>query len=247
LSEKAKPGRGLWLWYTTGGVWVKASCDSTGKLTITSTDLTTILSEVQSATYGLEAIKDAVDLIPVTAMRGTDNAALASSLTTHDTDIKADFDRHLTRLDFWSITEDNIAITATADQDYNLPDVTVPTLPTGFTIYKVYLLFKCAIIRDSSGSDNAIDEAGVIRIKKDGDATFDGNGLDAYIISDNMWAVDVTNVGRDRGGDGFQSNVDISSKVDGADTYNIRLDSISADGSNLNLVDVAVGLRVIVY
>jgi len=161
---KGLPAIGIYGYYSTGGEWVKVSVDANGKIQITSTDLTSILTEVQHATYGLEAIKDAVDAIgtpatpanvwayatrtltdpasykanvtalaleatltaikgtswsdetlkaikdvvdaiPTTAMRGTDNAmlaasyvtergtdnaALASSLTTHDTDIKAD-------------------------------------------------------------------------------------------------------------------------------------------------------------
>jgi len=240
MSEKALPGKGIYGYDSTNEVWVKVSVDADGKVQITSTDLTTILSEIQNATYGLEALDtDLGTIIAKTDNLPTDPADAS--------DIAADFDRHLSHIDFWSITDDVIAITATADQDYNLPDVTVPALPTGATIYKVYLLFKCALIRDSSGADNGIDEAGTIRIKTDGDATFDDNGVTAYIIADNMWLVDVTNVGRDRGGDAFIGDTDISAKVTGADTYNIRLDSISADGSNLELHEVAVGLRLYIY
>ena len=308
---KGLPSKGIFGWDSTNETWVKILVDTTGKVQITSTDLTTILSEIQSATYGLEAIKDAIDLIdlstltayvdeiesllknatyglsaietfvddlesrltatragyldeldfdlsarlgsPAGASLAADLATISGKTTNLPTDpadasdIAADFDRHLSHVDFWSVTDDVIPITATADQDYNLPDVIVPALPTGATIYKVYLLFKCTLIRDTSGADNGIDEAGIIRIKKDGDADFDADGVTAYTIADNMWLVDVTNVGRDRGGDAFVGDTDISAKVTGADTYNIRLDSISADGSNLELHEVAVGLRIIFY
>jgi len=175
--------------------------------------------------------------------------ALEATLGTLNTDMKADFDRHLTRWDIWSENVSVVQIPATADQDINLPDVVVPALPTGATIFKVYLLFKCSIIRDTSGSDNGIDEAGTIEIKKSGDSwdAGDSEQLTAYVILDNAWTVDVTNVGRDRGGDAFIGKTDISDAVDGADTYNLRLESVSADGTNLELHDVAVGLRVIFY
>lgn len=363
MTVKALPARGIYGYDSANKVWVKVKVDSDGQIHITNTDITTILSEVQNASYGLSAIKDAIDALSVggataqevweyatraltdktgfsisgtkttldalndlalvdieattvlakesdvesaittahtttngkvdavqsdvTAVKNkTDNlpsdpadeslleAAITSAHSTTDglvttvdgvvdaiksktdnlpsdpadaSDIAADLDRHLSYVDFWSVTDDVIAVTATADQDYNLPDVTVPTLPTGFTIYRVVLLFKCSLIRDTSGSDNGIDEAGLIRIKADGDANFDANGITAYTILDNMWLVDVTNVGRDRGGDAFVGATDLSSKVTGADTYNLRLDSISADGSNLELHDVAVGLRIYFY
>lgn len=291
MSIKGLPARGIYGWDSTTESWVKILVDSSGNLQITSTDLTTVLSELQNSTYGLSAIETLVDEIEsllknatyglavletlvdgvesdLTAMKQKDTSpafdsdtdsleAISEAIAAIETalpsdpadasDIAADFDRHLTKIDFWSLPDNVIIITAAADQDYNLPDVTVPALPTGATIWKVYLLFKCSLIRDTSGSDNGIDEVGVIRIKKDGDASFDGDGLDAYPIYDNTWLVDVTNVGRDRGGDAFVGAADISSKVDGADTYNLRLDSISADGNNLQLREVAVGLRILFY
>jgi len=164
--------------------------------------------------------------------------------------LEAAFNRQVHHLDFWSDVDDVIAITAAADSDYDLPNVIVPTLPTGITIWKVVVLFKCALIRDSSGADNGIDEAGTIRVKKSTDADFDADGITAFDILDNMWLVDVTNVGRDRGGDvlvGNMNNDNISSKVTGAATYNLRLDSISADGANLELHEVQVGLRIYFY
>jgi len=63
LSIKALPAIGIYGYYSTGEEWIKVSVDADGKIQITSTDLSTILSEIQSATYGLEAIKDAVDIL----------------------------------------------------------------------------------------------------------------------------------------------------------------------------------------
>lgn len=203
-------------------------------------------STLTNVTYGLEALKDLIDAVQADLDNPNQYKADVSTLALEAT-LTGGLAKIISHIDFWSITTSTIAITATADQDYNLPDVVVPALPTGFTIYKVYLIFKCALIRDSSGANNGIDEAGLIRIKASGDETFDGDGVTAYAIEDNMWLIDVTNVGRDRGGDAFVSGIDISGKVIGAGTYNIRLDSISADGSNLNLHDICVGLRIYFY
>ena len=66
MSIKALPARGIYGWDATNETWVKVKVDSTGKITITSTDLTTILSEIQHATYGLSAIETLVDSIETT-------------------------------------------------------------------------------------------------------------------------------------------------------------------------------------
>jgi len=61
MSEKALPARSIYGWDGTN--WVKVKVDADGKVYITNTDLTTLLSEIQNATYGLEALKDAIDAI----------------------------------------------------------------------------------------------------------------------------------------------------------------------------------------
>jgi len=141
-----------------------------------------------------------------------------------------------------------VAIT-NVSSDIDLPNVIVPTLPSGATIWKVVLLFKCALIRDTSGSDNAINTAtATIRIKKSTGA-WGVDDIVAYDIQDNMWSVDVSS-SPDRGGDAFVGNInndDVSSVVDGAGTYNLRFEDILADGANLELHDVAVGLRILFY
>lgn len=50
-------------------------------LSALNTDLDSIISSLANATYGLSAIKTSINAIPTTAMRGTDNAALASVWT----------------------------------------------------------------------------------------------------------------------------------------------------------------------
>jgi len=63
LNVKGIPARAIWGWDSTNETYVKILVDSNGKIQITSTDLTTILSEIQNATYGLSALKDLIDII----------------------------------------------------------------------------------------------------------------------------------------------------------------------------------------
>jgi len=310
LTEKAKPGRGLYGWYTTGGEWLKVSVDVNGKIQITSTDLTTILSEIQNATYGLSAIETLVDEVEsllknstyglsaietlvddlegrLTATRAgyldqldfnlaeyledlrqkatspawdqdTDSleaiseaiAAIETALPSDPadaSDIAADFDRHLTPLDFWGDPSALVTITGSSS-DVNLPDVIVPALPTGATIWKVQLRGYVSMIRDSSASDNAINGVAAIRIKKSTGA-WGTDDIVALDIPDDFFAVDVS-TSADRGGVpliGNLNNDNLSGEVDAAATYNLRFEDIAADGNNLLLLDVQVGLRVWIY
>jgi len=439
MSEKALPGRAIYGWDSTNETWVKILVDTSGNLQITSTDLTTILSEIQNATYGLEAIKDAIDLIDVsgtadavwdeaksghvtagtfgkevqdiltalqhgtyglsaietlvdeiesllknetyglsaietliddlegrltatragyldeldfglaeyledlrqkatspawnqdtdsleairevidtlltesqshptlaeieasnldaaistrapsgeydTQLSTTERAAASaledamqkvtspsydqdtdsleaiseavatvSSKTTNlptdpadASDIAADFDRHLTPLDFWGDPIGLVTITGSSS-DVNLPDVIVPVLPTGATIWKVQLIGYISAVRDNSASDNAINGVAAIRIKKSTGA-WGTDDIVALDIPDNFLAVDVS-TSADRGGApliGNLNNDNLSGEVDEAATYNLRFEDIAADGNNLLLLDVQVGLRVWIY
>jgi len=203
-------------YYPTTKKFYVIQVDENGKVVITSTDLTTLLSEVQSATYGLSALKTSLN-------------------------------RHLTYVDCWSDESATVTITGSST-DVDLPDIIVPTLPTGASIWKVVLLFKCALIRDTSASDNAINGASAIRIKKSTGA-WGTDDIVAYDIVDNLWLVDVS-VSTDRGGDAFVGNInndDLSGEVDASATYNLRFEDIQADGNNLVLYEVCVGLRVYFY
>lgn len=61
MSEKGLPARAIYGYDSVGGAWVKVKVDSDGKVYITNTDLTTILSELQNSTYGLAALETLVD------------------------------------------------------------------------------------------------------------------------------------------------------------------------------------------
>lgn len=216
-----------------------------------------ITDRLDSATFGLSAIEALVDDLEsrLTATRAGYldeldfdlDARLGTPSTSILADLEARFNGRPLPLDFWSDGDNLIQITG-GSTDVNLPNVIVPTLPTGVTIWKVVLLFKCALIRDTSTSDNAINGAAVIRIKKS-TGSWGVDDIAAYDIQDDSWAVDVS-TSPDRAGDAFVGNMNndnLSGEVDGAATYNLRFEDIQADGANLELHDVAVGLRVYIY
>jgi len=158
----------------------------------------------------------------------------------------ADFDRHLTPLDFWGDPIASVAI-STSTAVKSLGTITVPTLPTGATIWKVQLIGFISNIVDSSGSDNAINGAVTIQVQDDGG----GSWTNAYDIVDNAFAVDQSE-GPSRGGVPIVGNLNdhnlgTAGVVDGADTYNVQITTVVSDGDSLTLYDLQFGLRIWIY
>jgi len=231
------------------------------------TDIKAILNH---ATYGLSAIEALVDDLEsrltstragyldeldfdLDARLGTPTTSIAADIadlisrTKGLDDIHDDLVVKCVPIDCWSDEQAVVTITG-GSTDVNLPSVIIPTLPTGATIWKVVLLFKCDLIKDTSGSDNAINGASAIRVKKS-TGTWGVDDIVAYDIQDNLWGVDVSEA-TERGGDAFVGNLNndnLSGEVDAAATYNLRFEDIQADGGNLELHSVAVGLRVYIY
>lgn len=233
-----------------------------------------ITDRLDHATYGLSALETIVDDLEgrLTATRagyldeldfdldarlGTPVADLATDIagikivadnieTDTGTDIPADFDRHLTPLDFWGDPIATVQI-STSTAVKSLGTITVPTLPTGATIWKVQLIGFISHVVDTSGSDNAINGAVSIQVQDDGG----GSWKTGYDLQDNALMVDVSQskvspgiaiVGNlnndDLGGAGY---------VDGADIYNVQITTVVSDGDNLDLYGLQFGLRVWIY
>lgn len=132
--------------------------------------------------------------------------------------------------------------------DVALPDVVLDDglIPEGATIHRVVAMIKIAVLRDTSGLDNAVNKqpAGFpLQVKE----SLDGSWTNAILIPDNSWAVDVS-TSLDRGGDVLIGTSDIKSEVasDGL-TYNFQFAAPVVDGDNLLLLDVMVGLRIYFY
>jgi hypothetical protein len=143
-------------------------------------------------------------------------------------------------MEFWSDLDDIINLT-TATTNVDLPNVVVANLPANTTILRVIGLIKVRAIEDTSGATNAINGANTVKIKKSTGAW----GVDdvALIdIVDNVWS---TSASTKEGGMVIEGDNNAATEVDGNATYNIRFNgNIFVDGNNLNLIDVAVGLKV---
>jgi hypothetical protein len=256
MSEKALPPRAIYGWDGTN--WVKVLVDVDGKVYITNTDLSTILSEVQNATYGLEALKDL--LFAVTGYLDTeiadiktktdalpsdpaDQSLLEAAITAAHSATETKIERKITHMDFWADNVAQVILTTVGTADYALSALTVAGIPTGATLVRVVAMLKIAVIRDTSGSNNAVNVAAALKV--DADVAY-GSLVTAIDIPDDSWAVLVAN-GLDRGGDVMIGDNDVKTEISGNGTYYARLENIACDGNNLKLEDVAWGVRVYFY
>jgi len=231
----------------------------------------TLVDEIETmlkhATYGLSALETLVDGVEtdLTAMKQKDTSpafdsdtdsleAISEAVATLESalpadpadasDIAADFDRHLTPLDFWGDPEDIITISTSAAAKA-LPNIIVPTLPTGCTIWKVQLIGFISHVVDTSGSDNAINGAVSIQVKE----TAAGSWTTGYDLQDNALFVDVSQ-SKVRGGIpivGNLNNDNLSGEVDAAGTYEVQITSVVSDGDSLVLYGLQFGLRIWIY
>jgi len=198
-------------------------------------------AKLDNATYGLAALN--ADLDAVKAKTDLIPADISTQLDTNIPAIKTQTDkipRILCHMDFWSDNVDEIVLTTTAGADHNLPNCVVAGLPAGITIIRVVALLKIALIKDTSGADNAIN--GATSLKVDASSLYDSL-VTAIDIPDNSWAVDVSEA-TERGGDVMIGDNDIKTEVTGNATYYGQLTDIVCDGNNLKLKDLAWGLRV---
>ena len=144
-------------------------------------------------------------------------------------------------MDFWSNLQNLVTITAGA-QDLALPSVTVAGIPAGATLKRVIAILKYRVAEDTSASDNKISTAGPVTPAVQVKESVAGVFTDAITIVDD--AIQVAASTRD-GGDVIVGGIDVKAEVDADDTYDFQLDDILADGANLLLRDLQVGLRVV--
>lgn len=154
--------------------------------------------------------------------------------------LKALLDVIVSYMDFWSDSDDEIALT-TVSAPHNLPSVVVAGLPSGVTIIRVVAVLKIALIKDTSSSNNAVNSVTMV-LAVDADGGY-ASTVPAINIPNNSWAVDVSQA-KERGGDVMIGDNDIASEVTGNGTYYGRFENAACDGNNLELKDIAWGLRV---
>ena len=129
--------------------------------------------------------------------------------------------RELLTMDFWSDTQEELLINATAG-DKSLPTVTVAELPAGATIVRAVAMFKFRMVESLYAGANAINVAQHIQVRDDTPGTW----RDAISIADNLFTF--TEAARE-GGDILIGDHDITVEVDGNDDYNFQWASADAD------------------
>lgn len=199
----------------------------------------------------LDAAEDAIELIDSSAntiivysfMQGSHQktVVLTGDITCDATEAKqdtiiADVSRNVSMMEFWSAIDDIITLT-TATSDVTLPNIVVADIPAGATITRVVGMIRMRALNNTNASVNAINGAGIVKIKETA-----GAYVNLITIGDNIWSVAASTK---EGGMLLEGDIDASAEVDANDTYNLRFDgNIFVDGNNLELIDAAVGLKV---
>lgn len=202
--------------------------------------------DAMALTAAERLIIQALIINDLTPFAGADIAAILADTATiawgDVTAIKTQTDkipRGVYSMSFWSDNDDDITLTTTATDDFALPSIVVAGLPVGITLVRVVTMLKIALIKDTSGADNAIN--GATTLKVDADPAY-GSLVTAIDIPDNSWAVDFSEA-TERGGDVMIGDNDVKAEVTVDATYYARLENIACDGNNLKLKDVAWGLK----
>ncbi len=174
----------------------------------------------------LNAIKGNTDLIPA---------------------IQTALGRKFSLIDFWSAPTDKVVVVNAPVVDIPFPDIVVAGLPAGLTIQRVVLIMTVRALNDTSGANNFINAANKrLRIKTAAGA-WGTNDIVAITFAINSLYV---KAGAKEAGPVIIGSADLSALVTGNATYNVRSDqttrgdAIVAQGNNLELYDVQVGLRV---
>lgn len=142
------------------------------------------------------------------------------------------------KLVFPSAMQATVVLPAVA-ANVSLPSVTIPAadLPANLTITHVRAAIKWRKQVESSGSANAVNGAQQIQVRADTPGTY----IDAITIADNSLS---TGASATEGGDLLYGDSDVSSEVDGADTYEFQWENAAVDGASLTLHDVQTFLII---
>ena len=224
----------------------------------------TLAAYVEDIRTRLVAILADVTGIAGAAMRGTDGAALATAWTAALATALASYtaaravyldqldfnlqeaialqatvakqNRILCSMDFWSDTQEELLINATA-ADKALPNVAVAELPDGATIVRAIAMFKFRMVENVFDGANAINVAQHIQVR---DST-PGVWRDAISIADNLF--NFASKARE-GGDILIGDHDIAVEVDEDATYNFQWEAADADQISINFNDIQCGIRI---
>lgn len=139
-------------------------------------------------------------------------------------------------MDFWSDSQETLTIPAVA-ADQSLPDIVVSGLPTGAVVQRAILMFKYRKLEETSSGANALSGAQDMQIRDD----TPGSWADAINFQDDQYTLAADEV---QGGDVVIGDIDVSSTVDGNDTYNVQWDEAVADAASIVFTGCQVGVRI---
>jgi hypothetical protein len=145
-------------------------------------------------------------------------------------------DRILLSLDFWSVTQEEIAIPA-APASQAMPDVIVSGLPVGVVIVRVIAMFKFRTVENSNAAVNGLDGAQHIQVRTAAPGAF----ADSISLPTAIFAL----AGNTREtGDVLIGDHNISATVTANDTYNFQWTDAHALQASLLYNDCQTGLRI---
>lgn len=201
--------------------------------------LETLVDEIETylkhATYGLDALHTDIAAIPVTAMRGTDSAAVASAEQ-----------RSRYWLSFFGANTAVLVIPAAAvDKDWG--DVVINDIPTGATVEWVDCILVIGGTFDTSAAENQVTAASkTLRVKASG-GSWGTDDIVALTFDQNSLQTKADSYG---GGKVIGGKTDISSVITGNGTYNFRseetnrTDAVDVTGASLELHDTYIIVRI---
>ena len=151
-------------------------------------------------------------------------------------DILEKLGKQLFCMDFWSVPQEEVAITGVAG-DKALPSVVVAEIPG--TIVRAIAMFKFRMIESHTyAGGNSLAGAQEIQVKE----TAAGDWVDAINFVDTQFTLAQDTR---EGGDIIIGAIDVSTvEVDGNDTYNFQWDEAVAQQDGIKFNDIQVGLRI---
>jgi hypothetical protein len=198
--------------------------------------------------------------IPTTAMRGTDNAALASVLGALDTaaatgavtdsdpamayikQLVTSENKVLCSMDFWSAPVEEVSVDGDAGTLAAIATTVVAEVPGTFV--RAIGMFKFRAVENTYAGVNKLDGATVAatsQVIQIDDAATTGY-VDCITFVDDMFTLAASTR---EGGDVIIGSTDVAARVDGNDTYTWRWLLSKADQDDINFNDCQFGLRVI--
>ncbi|GAI40818.1 unnamed protein product, partial [marine sediment metagenome] len=202
-----------------GGVIVEGTKFIITAIRVVPAEVAAIEAKLDHASHGLAALKALID-------------ALEGKL-----------DRQLFSMDFWSDPMEEIQLAAAAGTKAITPTVTIADLPADATIVRAIAMLKFRMIENTNAVNaNNLDggtvanTSQVIQVKE----TAAGSYTDAIKFVDTQFGL--AKATRE-GGDVLIGSIDITSEVDGNDSYTFQWLLAKAAQDNLNFNDCAVGLR----